>query len=392
MHRIAEYGIAAHWAYKEGGQSDGSTFNEKLKFFREILELQQETHDAQEFVENLKMDWFSDAVFVFTPKGDVLELPAGSVPIDFAYRIHTEVGNRCIGAKVNNKIVPLDHQLKTGDIVEILTSKHSYGPSRDWLKLVKSSQARNKIRSWFKKERREESTAKGQEMLEAALKKQEIDAAGLLSGDKVKEVAHQFNFPEVEDMFAAVGYGGLSPAQVVNRLTEDLRKEEEKPLVLPDVKAMPSRRRKQHGYGVKVRGVDNLLVRLSRCCNPVPGDDIQGFVTQGRGVSVHRVGCPNLENVEEARMVPVEWEGLADLCYNVDLEATGLDRQGLLNEVLQAVTGTGVNLTAVSGRADRRGMATIHLSISIRNLGHLQSVVEKIKRVRDIYSVRRIMQ
>ncbi|PTM59686.1 RelA/SpoT family protein [Desmospora activa] len=392
MHRIAEYGIAAHWAYKEGNQNDGSTFNEKLKFFREILELQQETNDAQEFVENLKMDWFSDAVFVFTPKGDVLELPVGSVPIDFAYRIHTEVGNRCIGAKVNNKIVPLDHQLKTGDIVEILTSKHSYGPSRDWLKLVKSSQARNKIRNWFKKERREESVAKGQEMLDAALKKQDVDGAGLLSGERAKEVAQQFNFPEVEDMFAAVGYGGISPAQVVNRLTEGLQTEEEKPFVLPDVKAMPSRHRNRNGFGVKVKGVDNLLVRLSRCCNPVPGDDIQGFVTQGRGVSVHRVGCPNLTQVEEARMVPVEWEGLADYFYNVDLEATGLDRQGLLNEVLQAVSGTGVNLTAVSGRADRRGMATINLSISIHNLGHLRSVVEKIKRVRDIYSVQRIMQ
>lgn len=392
MHRIAEYGIAAHWAYKEGGQNDGSSFNEKLKFFREILELQQETRDAQEFVENLKMDWFSDAVFVFTPKGDVLELPVGSVPIDFAYRIHTEVGNRCIGAKVNNKIVPLDYQLKTGDIVEILTSKHSYGPSRDWLKLVKSSQARNKIRNWFKKEQREESIAKGQEMLEAALKKQDVDGTGLLSGDRVKEVARQFNFPEVEDMFAAVGYGGISPAQVVNRLTQGLQTEEEKPFVLPDVKVIPSRRHNRNGLGVKVKGVDNLLVRLSRCCNPVPGDDIEGFITQGRGVSVHRVGCPNLANVEQARMVPVEWEGVADHFYNVDLEATGLDRQGLLNEVLQAVSGTGVNLTAVSGRADRRGMATINLSISIHNLGHLQSVVEKIKRVRDIYSVQRIMQ
>lgn len=391
MHRIAEYGIAAHWVYKGGNQVEESSFNEKLKFFRELMELQQETKDAQEFVENLKMDWFSDAVFVFTPKGDVLELPSGSVPLDFAYRIHTEVGNRCIGAKVNNKIVPLDHQLKTGDIVEILTSKHSYGPSRDWLKLVKSSQARNKIRNWFKKEQREESVAKGQEMVEAALKKQEYDPSILLNGERIKEVAANFNFPDEMDMYAAVGYGGISSAQVVNRLTEGLRSEEEKPLVLPDVKSMPKRRRNLD-YGVQVKGVDNLLVRLSRCCNPVPGDEIKGFVTQGRGVSVHRGDCPNLKDVEKERMIPVEWEGVSDHFYNVDIEISGLDRNGLLNEVLQAVAETRVQLTAVSGRSERGGMAKIHMSLSIRNISHLQSVVDRIKRVRDIYSVRRIMQ
>ncbi len=390
MHRIAEYGIAAHWAYKEGAQLEGS-FNEKLKWFREILEMQQETHDAREFVENLKVDWFSDSVFVFTPKGDVLELPSGSVPLDFAYRIHTEVGNRCIGAKVNNKIVPLDHRLRTGDIVEILTSKHSYGPSRDWLKLVKSSQARSKIRNWFKKERREESVAKGQEMIESALKKQDYDPSSVMGGDRVQKVAHNFNFSDETDMYAAVGYGGLSTQQVVNRLTEGMRLEEEPPLVLPDVKAMPTRR-KQLDHGVRVKGVDNLLVRLSRCCHPVPGDEIKGFVTQGRGVSVHRADCPNLEGVEENRMIPVEWEGGQDQSYQVDLEVSGLDRNGLLNEILQAVAETKVALSAVSGKADRRGLAKVSISISIRNINHLQSVVDKIKRVPDIYSVRRIMQ
>lgn len=354
MHRIAEYGIAAHWAYKEGKQTEESSFNDKLKYFREILELQQETQDAQEFVENLKVDWFSDAVFVFTPKGDVLELPAGSVPLDFAYRIHTEVGNRCIGAKVNNKIVPLDHKLKTGDIVEILTSKHSYGPSRDWLKLVKSSQARNKIRNWFKKERREESVAKGQEMIEQALKKQDLDPATVLNNERIKEVAKKFNFNDEGDMYAAVGYGGITPTQVVNRLTEGLHPEDERPLELPEVKAMPPRR-KQVGHGVRVRGVDNLLVRLSRCCNPVPGDEIKGFVTQGRGISVHRSDCPNFKGVKENRMIPVEWEGAPDPFYNVDIEVSGLDRNGLLNEVLQAVSESRVQLSAVSGKVGNGG-------------------------------------
>lgn len=390
MHRTAEYGIAAHWAYKEGKMVSTGTFDEKLKWFRELMELQQDTQDAREFVENLKGDWFSDTVFVFTPKGKVVELPAGSVPLDFAFRIHTEVGNNCIGAKVNGKIVPLDYKLQTGDIVEILTSKHSYGPSRDWLKKVKTSQARNKIRNWFKKQGREESVAKGREMVEALLKKQDIDPREVLNSERDQEVAGKFNFPEAEDMFAAVGYGGISAAQVVNRLVEGLKKEEEKPIVLPEVKALP-RHRKQP-QGVRVKGLDNLLVRLSRCCNPVPGDAIVGFVTRGRGVSVHREDCPNTETFEQERMVSVEWEGAADRSYHVDIEISGMDRSGLLNEVLTVVTDMNVNLSAVSGRADRQGFASIHMTISVSNLNHLQFVVDRIKRVRDIYSVRRITQ
>ena len=308
MHKTAEYGIAAHWAYKEGTQVQPGTFEEKLKWFREILEMQQEARDAQEFVENLKIDLFSDSVFVFTPKGDVVELPAGSVPLDFAYRIHTEVGNQCIGAKVNGKIVPLDYKLKTGDIVEILTSKHSYGPSQDWLKMVKSSHARNKIRNWFKKQRREESVAKGREMIENLLRKYDLNASEVLTEDRVEEVARKFNFPDEEDMYAAVGYGGISAAQVVHRLIEGIKPEPEQPILLPDVKELP-RPSRRPAHGVRVKGVDNLLVRLSRCCNPVPGDEIAGFVTRGRGVSVHRKDCPNLKSVEKERMIPVEWEG-----------------------------------------------------------------------------------
>src|SRR5690606_39130847 len=217
MHKTAEYGNAAHWAYKEGTQVQTGTFEEKLKWFRKILKMQQESQDAQEFVENLKIDLFSDSVFVFTSKGDVVELPAGSVTLDFAYRIHTEVGNQCIGAKVNGKFVPLDYKLKTGDIVEILTSKHSYGPSQDWLKMVKSSHARNKIRNWFKKQRREESVAKGREMIENLLRKYDFNASEVLTDERVEEVARKFNFSNEEDMYAAVGYGGLSAAQVVHR-------------------------------------------------------------------------------------------------------------------------------------------------------------------------------
>ncbi|MCS1350245.1 bifunctional (p)ppGpp synthetase/guanosine-3',5'-bis(diphosphate) 3'-pyrophosphohydrolase [Mechercharimyces sp. CAU 1602] len=392
MHRTAEYGIAAHWAYKEGAEVDSGTFEEKLQWFREIMESQQETKDAQEFVENLKMDWFSDAVFVFTPKGDVIELPAGSITLDFAFRIHTEIGNQCIGAKVNGKLVPLDYKLKTGDIIEILTSKHSYGPSRDWLKIVKSSHARTKIRNWFKKQQREESVAKGKEMIEALLKKHDFHPSEVITSERLKVVADKFNFSDETDMYAAVGYGGITTAQVVTRLTQGLTPEEKKETItLPDMKAMPERRRVSHG--VQVIGVSNLLVRLSRCCNPVPGDDIAGFVTQGRGVSVHRADCPNLSSVEEERLIPVQWEGGGvSKAYNVDIEVSGLDRTGLLNDLLQAISEKNVTLTAVSGKADRRGMARVHLSITIENIKHLQAVVERIKKVKDIYSVRRLMQ
>ncbi|WP_139490341.1 RelA/SpoT family protein [Brevibacillus dissolubilis] len=396
MHRTAEIGIAAHWAYKEGkGQIQGS-FEEKIGNIREIIQGgHEENSNAQEFMENLKQDLFSDMVFVFTPKGDVVELPKGSVPIDFAYRIHSAVGNRTIGAKINGKIVPLDHALRTGDIIEIITSKHSYGPSQDWLKIAKSVQARNKIKQWFKKEKREENVAKGLNMVEMEIKARGFDIKEVLSDENLKEASAKFNFQAEDDMYAAVGYGGLTAAQVVSRLTEKLRRDrEEQANQIPEFKAaapQPARQGKSD-YGVRVKGVDNLLVRLSRCCTPVPGDDIIGFITRGRGVSVHRRDCPNVETGECAeRLIPVDWEGDQKQNYNVDIEITGHDRGGLLNDVLQVVGETKTNITAVSGRADKNRVATINMTISISNIDHLQKVVERIKRIKDIYSVRRIL-
>ncbi|MED3647089.1 bifunctional (p)ppGpp synthetase/guanosine-3',5'-bis(diphosphate) 3'-pyrophosphohydrolase [Halalkalibacterium halodurans] len=398
MHRVAEYGVAAHWAYKEG-KTLANPMEDKLTWFREILEWQNDTNDAQEFMESLKMDLFSDMVFVFTPKGDVIELPRGSVPLDFAYRIHTEIGNRCIGAKVNGKMVPLDHQLKTGDIVEVLTSKHSYGPSQDWLKITQSSHAKNKIKQWFKKERREENIAKGRESVEKEIRILDFDPKEVLTQENIQAVANKFSFAGEEDMFAAAGYGGISPKQIANRLTEKLRKqqdkEEEQSLAeaLSEVQSVAPK--KKTTIGVRVKGVDNLLIRLSRCCNPVPGDEIVGYITKGRGVSIHRQDCPNI-NTEEAktRLLPVEWEGdkESNKNYNVDIEITGFDRNGLLNEVLQAVTESKTLINAVSGRSDHRNrVATIHMTISIHNIDHLHKVVEKIKQLKDIYSVRRVM-
>jgi GTP diphosphokinase / guanosine-3',5'-bis(diphosphate) 3'-diphosphatase len=399
MHRIAEFGIAAHWAYKEGKTlDDSSSFEQKLTWFREILEFQNDTQNAEEFMESLKIDLFSDMVFVFTPKGDVIELPSGSVPIDFAYRIHSEIGNKTIGAKVNGKMVTLDYKLKTGDIVEILNSKHSYGPSQDWLKLAQTSQAKNKIRAFFKKQRRDENVEKGKELIEKEIRSMEFDLKEIFTPENLKKVAEKFNFSNEEDMYAAVGYNGVTALQVANRLTEKWRKkrdQEQSATItskISDLKAFPSHKKRESG--VRVSGVDNLLIRLSKCCNPIPGDEIVGFITKGRGVSVHRADCPNIDSNEaQTRLIPVEWESSLNDCkdYNVDIEINGYDRSGLLNEVLQAVNESKTDISAVTGKSDRNKMATISMSIAIHNVSHLHKVVERIKQIPDIYSVRRIM-
>lgn len=418
MHRTAEYGIAAHWIYKEQGyaakeaaseqgtaaavavQTPQNAVSDRLTWFREMLEWQHDLRDAQEFMETLKVDLFTDEVFVFTPKGQVIELPSGSCPIDFAYRIHTDIGNRCVGAKINGRIVTLDTRLKTGDIVEVLTSKLSYGPSQDWLKIAQTSQARAKIRMWFKKERRDENVEKGRDLLEKEIARQRLDPHTVMV-TTLPEIMGKFNFIRVEDLLAAVGYGGLSATQVMTRILERLRQSHQvqDPDVLP-VSPIGDRPREPKGpgrrtdTGVRVVGVSNVLTRFSRCCNPVPGDDIVGFVTRGRGVSVHRTDCPNVSGMidEGSRMLQVEWETAQGSSYNVDIEVTALDRRGLINEVMNAVVETKTDITAVNGRADKRRMASINLSISIRNTDHLRMVVERIKRVPDVYAVRRVIQ
>ncbi|TFE01055.1 RelA/SpoT family protein [Jeotgalibacillus salarius] len=398
MHRIAEYGVAAHWAYKEGtvvNEDSKQTIEKKLTWFREILEFQQDSSDAEEFMDALKFDLFSDMVYVFTPKGDVMELPSGSVPIDFAYRVHSEIGNKTIGAKINGKMVPLDSALQTGDIIEIMTSKHSYGPSQDWLKLAQTSQAKNKIKAFFKKQRRDENVEKGRDSVDREIRALDFSPKEVLTEENMKRVYEKYNFASEEDLYAAVGYGGITGAQIANRLTDRLRKlrDEEDTLekAMADIK--PPSTKKKKDAGVTVKGIDNLLVRLSKCCSPVPGDEIIGFITRGRGVSVHRSDCPNIQGDSEARLIPVEWEGTTENRkeYNVDIEISGYDRRGLLNEVLQAVNETKTNISAVSGRSDRNKMATISMSIMIQNVTHLQRVVDRIKQIPDIYAVQRIV-
>src|SRR5699024_4811946 len=292
-----------------------SSFAEKLTWFREILDWQQDTHDAEEFVESLKVDLFSDMVYVFTPKGDVIELPSGSIPLDFAYRIHTEIGNKTVGARVNGKMEPLDYKLKNGDIVEIITSRHSYGPSQDWLKITQSSQAKNKIKQFFKKQRKEENIEKGKAEIERGIKELDFKLKDVLTEENINRVCKKFNFVNEDDLYAAVGYQGISAALIVTRLTDRLRQDTENEQKLEEkieevksnIQDRPSAIMKTDS-GVAVEGIDNVLVRLSRCCNPVPNDEIVGYITKGRGVSVHRSDCPNIQTDEaKERFLEVKW-------------------------------------------------------------------------------------
>ncbi len=393
MHRVAEYGIAAHWRYKEKGQTDDD-FDKKLAWLREVLEWQTEAPDPHEFMESLRIDVFSDEVFVFTPKGDVMELPAGSTPIDFAYRIHTEVGHRCVGAKINGRITPLDTALKNGDIVEILTSKQSRGPSSDWLKIVQTSSARSRIRQWFKRERREENLEIGERLLRA-----EIESLGLSVGQVWKEeyfarVRQRFNFQATEDVLVAVGYGGLTAGQVASRLRDMFREDHAGEEVTIDENALKERlpRTTDQDHGVKVKGIDNVLVRLARCCNPVPGDDIVGYITRGRGVSIHRSDCPNITRYleEEQRVIEVSWESVEAKYYPVQILITALDRPGLLSDVAQTVASFSTNILDAKARSRSDGMAVVTMVLEIHDLQQLGYLKQRVERIRDVVHVERV--
>ncbi len=405
MHRVAEYGIAAHWAYKEG-KTDGvkeTTTGEKLNLFKEIIELQNESSDASDFMESVKGDLFSDRVYVFTPKGDVFELPKGAGPLDMAYSIHTEIGNHTTGAKVNGKIVPLDYQVKNGDIVDILTSQNSAGPSRDWLELVHTNKARNKVKRFFKQQDRIQNIDRGKDILEEALIEEGYNVHDVLNTKNIERVLAKRHISTSDDMYAALGFGELQPAGVINILTQDIReqkelqrkKQQEKDL-LEDHKGIKNNNansKNKHDESVLIEGIDNLLVRLSHCCNPIPGDEIVGYITKGRGVSVHRTDCPNVKNAEQSgtRLIDVSWNVVSDdrTHYNTDLEIQGYNRSGLLNDVLQAINNTTKQLNSINGRIDHNKMATIDVTVGIRDKVHLQRVIDNIKRVPDVYVVKR---
>lgn len=395
MHRIAEYGVAAHWRYKEGNQTaNKDAFDEKMGWLRNLLEW-QDTSNPKEFVNALKLDAFSDEVFVFSPRGDVIDLPQGSIPIDFAYRIHTDVGHRCVGAKINGKIVPLDYKLKNGDIVEIITSKVGK-PSLDWLNIVGSSESRSKIRSWFKKENREENIAKGLDALERECKRLGHDWKALNVGGRLGRVAKQMNAGSEDDLVAAVGYGGFAVNTVLIKLLElhkkDLQKQEEKTNSLAALEKLKTKKPVKHnGTGILVKGEPGLLVRLAKCCSPVPGDPIIGFITRGRGVSVHRADCPNVTHSQNDvdRLIDVEWDYDGNERFEVNMEIVAYDRTGIMAEIMATLAEMKISILSVNAKTSDTKNVTIHMGISIKDLAQFEFVATKIRRLKDVYAVER---
>ena len=390
MHRTAEYGIAAHWRYKEG-QTD-RYLDEKLAWLRGVLEWQEELPDADEFMESLRIDIFHDEVFVFTPKGDVLDLPAGSTPIDFAYRIHSEIGHRCTGAKVNGRIVPLDTPLRNGDIVEIMTSKQATGPSADWLNIAQTPSAKNRIRQWFKKQQREENYQRGQELVEKEIRRQGYDSSRLLKDEWLEEIRKRLNFANLDDLWVAVGYGGVSPHQIVNRLRDFYRREQtvQQSLQLKEITRVPPT---NPDDVIRVGGVNQVLYRLARCCNPVPGDEIVGYITRGRGVSIHRRDCGSLagHQLEDGeRMIEVTWEDVDVNYYPVEIQVECVDRPGILSEVAQVVADTHTNIITAKAHPSRNGGATIDMILAIRNLSQLDYLCRRLEQIDDVESAQRV--
>ena len=382
MHGVSEVGIAAHWRYKEGSKSDRE-YDAKLAWLRQLMDWQRDVSDAQEFVEGIKLDIFQDQVFVFTPKGDIKDLPAGATPLDFAYRIHTDVGHRTIGAKVNNRLVPLDYRLKNGDIVEIVTTKGEHGPSRDWLNVVRTSHAREKIRAWFKRKDRDENIVHGRDALERELRRLARTSLGAVGADRIVEVARQYNYDQIDDFYAAIGYGAIGAQSVVMRLgvVDDTQ------LALPTVApaTVPART-----GGVRVKGVGDLLVRFAKCCHPIPGDPIVGFITRGKGVTVHLHSCPTVINEREvSRLIDVEWEAAPAATYPIAIRVEAYDRTGLLNDITQVVAENKVNILSAAVSVNPDHTAIVMATLQVSSVAQLARVISRIETVKDVLSVQR---
>ena len=398
MHKIAEFGIAAHWAYKEANRfkkSNVVVHDDKLAWLRETLEWQKDMQDPDEFLKTLKTELFEDEVYVFTPRGEIKTLPKDATPIDFAYSIHAEVGHKMVGCKINSKMMPIVTPLKSGDIVEIITSETSKGPSRDWLKLVKSSSAKTRIQQWFKKTEREENIEKGKDILNKEIKKIGIQHNELLKPEFIQIVLNRYNYNTVEDMYANIGFGGISPNKILTRLLEEYKKEHQEEVIEEKIQELITekpKKQKPSKSGVIVKGVDNCLVKFSKCCNPVPGDDIIGYVTKGRGVSIHRKDCTNVKDLlsEEERIIEVEWyEDKAPTVYNVDIQILANDRTGLLQDVVREITNLKINIMGVNTRTNRDRIATIDVTMEVQNTEQLNKVAKQIRKVDSVYEVTR---
>lgn len=392
MHRTAEYGIAAHWKYKEGRLKD-TDLDSKLAWLRQILEWQTEARDAGEFMESLKIDLFSDEVFVFTPKGDVIDLPKGSTPLDFAYTIHSAIGNRCVGAKVNGKIVPLDYELQTGDIVEILTSAASKGPSLDWLKIVKTSQAKSKINQWFRKEHRAENVAKGHELLEKEAKKYGLSLSQLIKPEWVEQVVRKYGFRSFDDICAAIGYGALTPHQVLGRLIDDFKQTQQTDeKIVEAINKTEPELKSSAPAAIKVSDIDNVMMRISKCCSPVPGDEIVGYITRGRGISIHRKDCSNLKSgsFEPERLIEVKWDDAPQAAYDAGVQITAKDRFGLLADITNTISDLKIMVTSINARSRQDGIAVINLTVQITGLQQLDKLMKQLRKLPKIMDVMRV--
>ena len=396
MHRVSEYGVAAHWRYKEGNKNGDKEFDQKVAWLRQVLEW-QDTSNPTELVNALKLDVFSGEVFVFTPKGDVVKLPIGSVPLDFAYRVHTDVGHRCVGAKVNGKIVPLDYSLQNGDIVDIITSKTSK-PSLDWLNIVGSSESKSKIRNWFKRENKAENIEKGLEALEKEAKRLNYTWKELIADNRLQQVTKQLKAGTEEEMFAACGYGGIPVSTVLLRLIELYKKskeaEESKHSTEQIIEKLKSQGQKKtkNGTGVLVKGEAGVMVRMAKCCNPVPGDDIIGYITRGRGVSVHRSDCCSLGHTPEdlERMIEVSWDGASSESFHVGIDIQAYDRSGILMEVMAVLSELKITITNINAKVqeDTKNVS-INVTVDIRDISQLDFVMTKLRRIREVYTVQR---
>ena len=399
MHKTAEYGIAAHWKYKEGDTSDtkGKSFENKLVWLRDMLEWQKETSDAEEFMEGFKINLFTDEIFLFTPKGVVIDLPNGATPIDFAYRIHTDIGNKCIGAKVNGKIVPLDYKLKTGQIVEILTSNSSKGPNMDWLSIAKSNQAKSKIKAWFKKAKKEENINKGKEVFEKELKKQSVHYVDIAKGESYDKFIKRYNINCMDDLYALVGLGAIVASSFIAKLKEENLSKDEKDKnlnkAIEENISKNEKKKKYTSYGVTVKGENNLMVRFAKCCNPVPGDDILGYITKGRGVSIHRKDCGNLNNLikeDPQKVVDVSWGTSKGVEYMAEIQVKTEDKSGILSDVMNILMDSKLPLNALNAKSAKGNLAYINIKIKIDTVEQLKELMKKIKRVPGVLDVYRM--
>ena len=397
MHRIAEFGIAAHWAYKEANKVKKTVVKveeDKLSWLRETLEWQKDMQDPQEFLNTLKTEVFEDEVYVFTRNGDIKVLPTGATPIDFAYNVHTEIGHRMTGAKINGKMMPIITKLNNGDIVEIITTENHKGPSKDWLKFVQSSSARNKILQWFKKEEREENIEKGKELLQKEIKKIGMTENELYKAEYINTTLERYKFPSINDMYSSVGFGAISAGKIISKLLYEYRKDHEVENIDEKIEELAKKKKtpnKNANSGVIVKGIDNCLVKFSKCCNPVPGDEIIGYITKGRGVSIHTKDCINIKELfqEEERIIDVEWSETEKASYKVDVEIHSNDRDGLVADMAKEINNSKAVMLLINSKVNKERIVTTEMTLEVENVEELNKVLKALRKIDSVYEVKR---